>query len=113
MTDIGVSCTKRTYGRGVGKPLGCGVDEQYDAGLCYKPCTGNYHGIGPVCWGNCPNTWNTCGALCLETEECTATIRGMVDIIVDLVEKTAAQDIPGTIIDIAKFTKEFLYPICK
>ena len=38
------------YGRGVGTPLTCASDEEYDAGLCYEPCDEGYNGVGPVCW---------------------------------------------------------------
>ncbi|MCG8667867.1 MAG: hypothetical protein MI867_00510 [Pseudomonadales bacterium] len=38
------------YGRGVGSPLTCASDEEYDAGLCYEPCRDGYNGVGPVCW---------------------------------------------------------------
>ena len=38
MKDIGISCTKNSYGRTVGKPLGCKPDQVEDAGLCYPPC---------------------------------------------------------------------------
>ncbi|OUR88446.1 hypothetical protein A9Q81_23655 [Gammaproteobacteria bacterium 42_54_T18] len=38
------------YGRGVGTPLTCASDEDYDAGLCYVPCRDTYNGVGPVCW---------------------------------------------------------------
>lgn len=36
MKDIGVSCEKSSYGRGVGKPLGCSSDERNSGGLCYS-----------------------------------------------------------------------------
>ena len=36
MTDIGISCQKPTYDRGVGKIPTCQKDEDYIAGLCYK-----------------------------------------------------------------------------
>ena len=36
MHDMGVSCHKRSYSRGVGKSLGCNSEQQYQAGLCYK-----------------------------------------------------------------------------
>jgi len=39
MTDIGISCQKDVYGRGVGKLPGCGSDEDSIAGLCYKKKT--------------------------------------------------------------------------
>lgn len=38
------------YGRGVGVPMSCGSDKEYDAGLCYTPCAEGYNGVGPVCW---------------------------------------------------------------
>ena len=65
MTDIGISCQKSSKGRGVGKPMKCKEGQAYDAGLCYKPCKENYHGVGPVCWQNCPSTQPiNCGAGC-------------------------------------------------
>lgn len=65
MTDIGISCQKQSRGRGVGKPMKCKEGQAYDAGLCYKPCKENYHGIGPVCWQDCPDTQPAnCGAGC-------------------------------------------------
>ena len=53
MTDIGVSCAKDTYGRGVGEALRCAPGLEQDGLLCYNQCT-NGNGIGPVCWGGCP-----------------------------------------------------------
>ena len=41
---------KVAYGRGVGTPLTCASDEEYDAGLCYDFCADGYNGVGPVCW---------------------------------------------------------------
>jgi hypothetical protein len=65
MTDIGISCQKGSRGRGVGKPMRCKEGQQYDAGLCYTPCKENYHGVGPVCWQDCPETQpHGCGAGC-------------------------------------------------
>jgi hypothetical protein len=65
MTDIGISCQKQSKGRGVGKPMKCKKGQAYDAGLCYKPCKENYHGVGPVCWQDCPGTHPVnCGAGC-------------------------------------------------
>ena len=73
MIDWGISCAKRAYGRGVGKPMICDpVLEDYDAGLCYPPCKYMTDGVGPVCWGDCPNgTLECAGMLCLQpTENC-------------------------------------------
>jgi len=36
MTDIGISCAKKTYDRGVGKLPICAPDEDQILGLCYK-----------------------------------------------------------------------------
>ena len=67
MTDIGVSCEKGSYGRGVGTiPSTCGRGEEYDAGLCYENCDAATFGVGPVCWsGSCPADFPvSCGAAC-------------------------------------------------
>lgn len=67
MTDIGISCQKQAKGRGVGKPMKCREGQAYDAGLCYTPCKENYHGVGPVCWQDCPDTQPVnCGAGCAQ-----------------------------------------------
>ncbi len=64
-TDIGISCQKHTYDRGVGKIPDCGGGTpQKDTGLCYKSCNPGYNGVGPVCWGSCPTGWVDCGAMC-------------------------------------------------
>ena len=65
MNDIGVSCEKQTYGRGVGIPMTCPAGKEEDALLCYDYCEDGYDGIGPVCWGVCPSDTTACGALCL------------------------------------------------
>lgn len=51
MTDIGVSCTKKSYGRTAGKPLhACTSDQEKDGLLCYPKCKDGFKGVGPVCW---------------------------------------------------------------
>lgn len=66
MTDIGVSCQKQSYGRGVGTvPTSCAGGLQYDAGLCYTPCRAGFVGVGPVCWEQgCPAGYADHGATC-------------------------------------------------
>jgi hypothetical protein len=32
----------------------CSLDLEYDAGLCYTPCSTGLYGVGPVCWEDCP-----------------------------------------------------------
>ena len=66
MTDIGISCAKKSYGRTAGTSLVCKPDEEEDAALCYTPCEHDAKGDGPVCWGHCPEGMTSCGgALCL------------------------------------------------
>lgn len=77
--DIGVSCKKPSYGRGVGLlPTGCANGKEYDAGLCYTKCRDGFVGVGPVCWEvTCPNIdgqqWIDCGAGCAKTSGKCAT----------------------------------------
>jgi hypothetical protein len=62
--DMGVSCTKQTYGRGAGVPMICAPDQQQDAALCYPPCQEGFHLVGPLCWQDCSPGWTPCGAGC-------------------------------------------------
>jgi hypothetical protein len=57
-----------SYSRGVGKPLTCADGEDYDAGLCYKPCKEGFTGVGPVCWRTCPRGFIDQGAFCRKQE---------------------------------------------
>ncbi|MDB4727917.1 RICIN domain-containing protein [Saprospiraceae bacterium] len=73
-TDIGVSCTKKSYGRGAGKLSDCRPGQERDGLLCYPKCKEGYHGVGPVCWQNCGPGWVNCGAGCAKsTAECVMT----------------------------------------
>lgn len=68
--DIGVSCTKPSYGRGAGTvPKNCPAGKVNQAGLCYVPCPAGFNGVGPVCWANqCPNVFPIkCAAGCART----------------------------------------------
>ncbi len=67
----GATCRKNpiikkraSYGRGVGKPMGCGSDREKDGALCYKKCKSSYNGVGPVCWQRCPSGYKNDGAFC-------------------------------------------------
>ncbi len=65
--DIGVSCQKNSYGRGVGTiPTGCSNGKENQAGLCYKKCKSGKKGVGPVCWEkSCPSNYPVnCGLSC-------------------------------------------------
>ncbi len=84
-SDIGVSCAKPSYGRGVGLvPTICENGKENNAGLCYKLCKDGFQGVGPVCWEViCPNvdgtTWVDCGAGCAQsTNTCVTSIIDMV-----------------------------------
>ncbi len=61
MKDVGVSCEKGRYQRGVGKVLGCTNDLEEDSGLCYTPCREGLDGVGSVCYGQCPSDTEVCG----------------------------------------------------
>jgi len=119
MTDIGVSCQKKSYGRGAGTPLVCASDLEEDAALCYKSCDAEYHGIGPVCWGSCPAGYNSCGALCLKGESCAGKILTLglkgLEAAADYAEDF--DDPVGIALDtlqtVQEFTKGLDYPICK
>ena len=113
MTDIGISCSKESYGRTAGTPLGCKKGEEEDAALCYPPCRDDFDGVGPVCWENCPSGTNECGALCLvEGDKCTKEILDMAKVVVKAAVAFATGKDKGAIIDIAKLAKDLDYPNC-
>lgn len=72
MTDIGVSCEKGSYGRGVGTPMICPEGSEQNGALCYEPCKPGYIGVGPVCWKKCPDNQSVdCGMACASsTADC-------------------------------------------
>ena len=112
MTDIGISCAKKSYGRTAGVPLTCSTNEQYDAGLCYSPCKGSTIPIGPVCWGKCPAGYNSCGALCLKDQTCAGSIKDYLAGVFNLIGDAAKKDAINGIINAGKFAEKFIYPIC-
>lgn len=68
--DMGVSCTKPSYGRGAGRvPTSCSGGKENQGGLCYRACEAGYKGIGPVCWANaCPSVFPVkCAAGCAKS----------------------------------------------
>jgi C1A family cysteine protease len=58
------SIAKKSKGRGAGKPMACGPNEDKDGGLCYRKCRAGYKGVGPVCWAKCPEGYKDDGATC-------------------------------------------------
>jgi hypothetical protein len=71
---------KSAYGRGVGWPTNCAEGNEYDAGLCYAPCTTGYAGVGPVCWAECSAiTPVACGAGCADTAlSCASALKDQI-----------------------------------
>ena len=55
---------KKSYGRGVGKPMKCAAGEEQGAALCYPKCKSGYVGVGPVCWSTCSGETTDTGAFC-------------------------------------------------
>ncbi|MCZ4291275.1 hypothetical protein O4H62_20580 [Hoeflea alexandrii] len=80
MIDIGVSCQKVTYDRGVGNLMSCSGGKERDAGLCYDKCEAGYTGVGPVCWNSCPAKLPVnCGAACAaSSNDCALTVTDQV-----------------------------------
>ncbi len=81
MEDIGVSCRKTTYDRGVGGLKQCSAGKERDAGLCYPSCRAGSSGVGPVCWDQCPkglpvNCGTTCAA---STNACVMAVSDQVN----------------------------------
>ncbi len=78
MIDLGFTCGRRSYGRGVGTiPTTCAAGEEFDAGLCYAKCSGGRVGVGPVCWQNsCPADFPvSCGMGCsTSTKACVSSV---------------------------------------
>lgn len=75
MVDIGVSCQKQSYGRGVGEGAFCSNDQEQDfqGGLCYPKCKPGTSGVGPLCWSGCPSDYPVnCGAACGVSESACA-----------------------------------------
>jgi len=99
--DVGVSCTRESYLR-PSTALQCEPGEVMDNdGLCYPGCRHSAAGVGPVCWGHCPNGSFPCGgALCLMSrQECTRRVLGLT---VKVLEKIATSAITGGVVTVAK-----------
>lgn len=78
-SGTGLDLTKDSYGRGAGYPMKCAAGLEEDAGLCYNACKSGYHGVGPVCWQNCPSALTACGAGCANsTTSCVSSTANMV-----------------------------------
>jgi len=81
-TDIGVSCQRPTYDRGVGRPITtCDPPLEEDGALCYTPCNDAFTGVGPVCWSQCGGTLSySCAAGCAtDAATCGESIFAMIE----------------------------------
>jgi hypothetical protein len=117
---IGPICWKgiKNYGRGVGKVLQCGPNEENSSSLCYPPCQANSNGIGPVCWGLCPKSMTECGAMCTpDAAACAEVNKEMIKKVFNLVG-SAASAAAGSV-DVSKIVKNskevvtgFVIPVC-
>jgi len=128
MVDNGCLCStpgslfaKQTYGRGVGTPMVCSPELQYDAGLCYPECGPDSNGVGPVCWSYCPgNAPYTCGAICTTDEDvCKSTVDELAQTLyqllvqlVECVEEIASCNISQLKADIQNVIAQLNVPMC-
>ena len=113
MIDIGISCNKHSYGRTAGKPMICKPNQEEQAALCYKPCSDDFNGAGPVCWLKCPEGMHKCGALCLGPEQqCSAFILQEAGVVMKTISSFASGNGVSGLISIANFLKDMKYPIC-
>lgn len=128
--DDGCTCrrdvvflTKKSYGRGVGSPLGCASDEEYSNGLCYPSCRPGYNGIGPVCWAkSCYGAYNYgCAALCTtDSNQCKSVTQDIVqnsvklgiDIATTISTLGANPNYAGLISNTAGFTASLINEVC-
>jgi len=110
---------KKSYGRGVGRPLGCSKQQDYDAGLCYKKCDPGYTGVGPICWGLCPPTLpsNAAAICCTNTTVCNDKVVDMFRGVSTAIEAIAeSQKDPekktDALIKVIEAILEFVFPKC-
>jgi hypothetical protein len=65
MAEAGISCTKKSYGRGAGTtPNQCPSGQEKNGALCYDTCKADYTGVANLCWSNCPTGYTDAGATC-------------------------------------------------
>ena len=114
MKDIGISCSKNSYGRTAGSHMKCKEGDEYEAGLCYEQCPEGMHGVGPVCWSDCPKGWTDCGSLCLEEgHSCASYIEtDAKDINKTVVDSMYGLTPKSGFMDFASLTGDFAFPRC-
>lgn len=111
--DDGAFCQKPSYGRGVGVVrLGCASGQEYDAGLCYPPCSNDRNGVGPLCWGRCGGENSVeCGIFCTSTpEKCALITLKIIGSAVKVAASVAGTDVFGAVEAIFEGAYQILEP---
>lgn len=105
---------KRSYGRGIGKPPGCGADQSLEGGLCYPACRADYAARGPVCWAGCSGEAPVaCGAGCAVSEAaCTAATTKQLVKSLEGVTAAIAATPPGRVLAYVQSLNAFNLPPC-
>lgn len=105
--DIGVSCSKKSYGRGAGKPMHCASGMVNNAGLCYRKCKQNFTGVGPVCWARPPKGWANCGmGAAKNSKTCASTVFSQVSSVGNLAITVATLGTSSAATGAAKSSEE-------
>lgn len=89
MNDIGISCGKETYGRGVGvSRLKCPDNKEEDAHLCYNKCASSWYGVGPICWQSCTSSISfDCGVMyTVDESTCVDELQQLLNRLLNLEE---------------------------
>lgn len=75
-SDFEGVCWRPFHERFEGMHVGdCAADEEEQLGVCYKKCSADGEGFGPVCLGVCGGQYPVAtGALCCETQEACNTM---------------------------------------
>lgn len=111
--DDGAFCRKPSYGRGAGvSRLGCAEGQEFDAGLCYAPCSNDKNGIGPVCWGRCGGENSVeCGIFCTSSHaQCARITLEIFGSAVRVAANIAGTNIIGAIVAIFDGVNQIMEP---
>jgi len=72
-----------------------------------------FHGRGPVCWQNCPEGYNRCGAMCLaDGTKCGGMIFQQIGKVMKAIININNNKDKSSIVNIADVSSAFTYPIC-
>lgn len=99
--DTGTGCTKPTYYRGAGEPLGCPSGYEKSGQVCYPACKPGYEATVTRCTLKCPSQQNwDCGAACaIDQLECGMTVGNQVIspimMVITIATLGAAEEVEG------------------